>query len=63
MDRMSRCRRGVVWCRDLRMEGGPVVDQETPEGLYSISRQAWEHLGVPQEELESVAGGRDVWVT
>ena len=26
-----------------------------------ISHLAWEHLGVPQEELESVAGERDVW--
>ena len=28
-----------------------------------ISRLAWEHLGVPQEELENVAGERDVWNT
>jgi len=27
-----------------------------------ISRLAWERLRIPQEELESVAGERDVWV-
>jgi len=26
-----------------------------------ISHLAWEHLGVPQEELESIFGERDVW--
>lgn len=26
-----------------------------------ISRLAWEHLGIPQEELEKVAGEKDVW--
>ena len=28
-----------------------------------VSRLAWEHLGVPLEELEEVAGDRDVWVS
>jgi len=27
-----------------------------------ISLLAWEHLGIPQEELESVAGERYVWI-
>ena len=28
----------------------------------TVSRLAWEYLGVPPEELEEVAGDRDVWV-
>ena len=28
-----------------------------------VSRLAWESLGVPPEELEEVAGDRDVWVS
>ena len=28
-----------------------------------VSRLAWERLGVPPEELEEVAGDRDVWVS
>ena len=28
-----------------------------------ISHLAWERLGIPQEQLESVAGDRDVWIT
>ena len=28
-----------------------------------VSRLAWERLGVPPEELEKVAGDRDVWVS
>jgi len=28
-----------------------------------ISILAWKHLGIPQEELESVAEERDVWVS
>ena len=40
----------------------------TAKGSYSanvpiVSRLAWEHLGVPPEELEEVAGVRDVWVS
>ena len=27
-----------------------------------VSRLAWERLGVPPEELEEVAGDRDIWV-
>ena len=29
----------------------------------NVSRLAWERLGVPPEELEEVAGDRDVWVS
>ena len=28
-----------------------------------VSRLAWERLGVPLEELEEVAGEREVWVS
>lgn len=28
-----------------------------------MSHQAWEHLRVPQEELQSVAGERNIWTT
>ncbi len=28
-----------------------------------VSHLAWESLGIPQEELESVAGERDVWTS
>jgi len=33
-----------------------------PNAPY-VSRLAWERLGVPPEELEEVAGHRDVWVS
>ncbi|TWW62342.1 hypothetical protein D4764_04G0009890 [Takifugu flavidus] len=26
-----------------------------------VSRLAWEHLGIPPDELEEVAGEREVW--
>lgn len=38
----------------------PPLTQGAPEGLYG-SRLAWESHGDLQEELESVAGRRDVW--
>ncbi len=28
-----------------------------------ISRLAWKHLGIPQDELEEVAREKDVWVS
>lgn len=28
-----------------------------------ISHLVWEHLGIPYEELEDVAGERDIWAT
>ncbi|KAK0142203.1 hypothetical protein N1851_020089 [Merluccius polli] len=28
-----------------------------------VSRLAWEHLGIPQEELDEVAGEREVWAS
>ena len=28
-----------------------------------VSRLAWEHLGIPQEELDKVAGEREVWAS
>ncbi|MEQ2314527.1 hypothetical protein AMECASPLE_013049 [Ameca splendens] len=35
--------------------------QDTLEGL--CLSEAWEHLGVPLEELEEVSGERDVWLS
>jgi len=31
--------------------------------MIYISHLTWEHVGIPQEELESVVGERDVWVS
>ena len=28
-----------------------------------VSRLAWEHLGIPREELDEVAGEREVWAS
>ena len=28
-----------------------------------VSRLAWERLGIPQEELDEVAGEREVWAS
>ena len=41
-------------------EETPGKTQDTLEGLYLPAD--WEHLGVPQNELESVAGEREAWV-
>ncbi len=37
------------------------VDPEHPGGI--TSHLAWEHLRIPPEELESIAGERDIWTT
>ena len=41
-------------------EETPRQTQNPLEGLY-ISLLAWERLGIPQEELESVAGEKEAW--
>jgi len=37
-------------------------DRQRTQWRDYISLLAWECLGIPQEELEMVAGGRVVWV-
>ena len=29
----------------------------------NVSRLAWEHLGIPREELDQVAGEKEVWAS
>jgi len=37
------------------------ADPEPAGGIIYRSHLAWEHLGISQEELESVAGEKEVW--
>lgn len=48
----------LVWPTWKRPKGRP-----RSHWRYYICDLAWECLGIPQEQLESVAGDRDVWIT
>lgn len=47
--------------RGARSQNGK-YPQEMLEGLH-IFHLAWEHLAIPQEETQDVAGGKYVWAT
>jgi len=47
--------------RRVLLGGGPGADPGLTGGIISLL--AWENLGISQEELESVAGERVVWVS
>ncbi|TWW71628.1 hypothetical protein D4764_16G0001250 [Takifugu flavidus] len=49
-----------------RVAGLSFRDRETPGKTRStdyVSRLVWERLGIPPDELEEVAGEREVWAS